>query len=285
MDSASLLAKLLPTATTFLTCADYQSALQRAVELAQSATHKEYIITLEGTSYPTLSDYSLLTLPYNDITALEELCHEYAGKIAAFLLEPVPTIQGLILPHYGYLDEVSRIAGEQKFWLLFDETTTLFQAALGGAQTLYEVEPQLTCYRNVLFSNKINLSNKAPLPLEIFSDELMTEEEHYNLESLTAILTGGLERAAQQEQLPLQVHRLGTLYSIYMSSHKLEDYADYGLCDNKLYSSFSQKLLEQNIKLPESQFTTNILPVSTTSEAIEDFLHKAELACASCRKK
>ena len=284
MEKENLLAKLLPPTQTYLACADYQSALRQGLELAQSATHKEYIITLEGTSYPTLAEMSLLTLPYNDVTALEELCQEYQGRIAAFLLEPVPTIQGLILPHYGYLEEVSRLAKEHGFWLVFDETTTLFQAALGGSQTLYEVEPQLTCYRNLLLSKEKLLPQQLPLPEEVFEDEMLTPEQHYDLESLTAILTGGLERAASQHQLPLQVHRLGTLYSIYMSEQKLEDYADYGLCNPELYDSFCQKLLEQNIKLPESQFTTNILPAGTTAEAIEDFLKKAELACARCQK-
>ncbi len=283
MDTANLLNKLLPPTQSYLTCADYQSALKQGLQLAQEATHKEYILTLEGTSYPTLADMSLLTLPYNDVSALEELCQEYEGQIAAFLLEPVPTVQGLILPHYGYLEEVSRIAQEQNFWLFFDETTTLFQASLGGAQTLYEVEPQLTCYRNLLLSKTELLPLPLPLQEESFADEMLTPEQHYDLESLTAILSGGLERLARQQQLPLQIHRLGTLYSIYMSERPLEDYADYGLCDPKLYSRFCQELLEQNIQLPESQFTTNILPPSITAEAIEEFLQKTELACSRCR--
>ena len=284
METVNLLTKLLPTIKTYLSCADYQSALRQGLELAQAATHKEYILTLEGTSYPTLSDMSLLTLPYNDIAALKTLCREYHGRIAALLLEPVPTSQGLILPHYGYLEEISDLAQQEGFWLFFDETTTLFQAAVGGSQTLYQVEPQLTCYRNLLFSKDALLPQKAPLPQEVFADELMTPEEHYALESLTAILTGGLERLARQNQLPLQLHRLGTLYSIYMSKEKLEDYADYGLCDWELYSCFCQELLKQNIKLPESQFSTNILPPSITAEAIEEFLQKAALACIACRK-
>ena len=285
METANLLTKLLPPTQTHLTCADYQSALLEGVTRAQAATHKEYLLTLEGTSYPILADLPLLTLPYNDVEALKEICREYPGQIAGFLLEPVPTSQGLVLPNYGYLEEVSRIAEEQGFWLLFDETTTLFQAALGGAQTLYEVEPQLTCYRNVLFSKDDVLPQAGPLPLEIFEDEMITEEEHYNLESLTAILAGGLERAARQYQVPLQVHRLGALYSIYFSAQPLQDYADYGLCDLELYSCFGQSMLEQNIQLPESQFTTNTLPLSTTAEAIEDFLQKADKACVACAQK
>jgi glutamate-1-semialdehyde 2,1-aminomutase len=85
-------------------------------------------------------------LPWNNPQALETAAHLYRGQIAAVILEPMLCNTGVIPPRPGYLDAIRKVCDRQKAVLIFDEVITGFRVALGGAQSVYGVRPDLTVF-------------------------------------------------------------------------------------------------------------------------------------------
>ena len=91
-----------------------------------------------------------LSIPYNDIAALEHAFASAGKEIAAFVLEPVPGNMGTILPSEGYLQAARKITKRYGALLIFDEVMTGFRVTEGGAQKLYGVRPDLTCLGKIV---------------------------------------------------------------------------------------------------------------------------------------
>ncbi len=88
--------------------------------------------------------------PWNNIRHLERIVKRAQNDLAAIIMEPVMGSAGIIPPADGYLDEVSNIADEYGVLLIFDEVLTGFRVALGGAQQLYHVRPDIACFAKAL---------------------------------------------------------------------------------------------------------------------------------------
>lgn len=95
------------------------------------------------------------------------------------------------------------------------------------------------------------------------------------LESMTAILTGGLERAAAKAGVPVQVHRLGSMFTIFFTDKEVYDYDSACTSDLDSFRIYFHSMLEQGIYLPPSQFETNFLSLAHTPEDIEKTLQAA----------
>jgi len=85
-----------------------------------------------------------LTVPfaYNDLASLERVFAEHPGRVAAVIMEPV----GVVAPAAGFLEDVRTLAHREGALLIFDEIVTGFRLALGGAQELLGVVPDLACF-------------------------------------------------------------------------------------------------------------------------------------------
>ena len=97
-----------------------------------------------GQSPATLQD--VLVLPWNHLPALEATAHTYRGQSAAFILEPILGNTGVIPPKAGYVEAIRAVCDREKAVLIFDEVVTGFRVALGGAQSLLGVRPDLTIF-------------------------------------------------------------------------------------------------------------------------------------------
>ncbi|MDQ2800802.1 MAG: glutamate-1-semialdehyde 2,1-aminomutase, partial [Armatimonadota bacterium] len=91
-----------------------------------------------------------LALPYNNVAAVEEAFARYKGQIACVIVEPVVGNAGCIPPQPGYLEALREITRREGALLIFDEVMTGFRLALGGAQELYGIQPDLTCLGKIL---------------------------------------------------------------------------------------------------------------------------------------
>lgn len=104
------------------------------------------IETVPGSSgLPGLTRDLVITLPFNDADAFERVLSRYGQDIAAVILEPIAFNMGCVTPDPGFLDLIRRVTTEQGAILVFDEILTGFRVALGGAQALYGVQPDLVC--------------------------------------------------------------------------------------------------------------------------------------------
>ncbi|MBI2856168.1 MAG: glutamate-1-semialdehyde 2,1-aminomutase, partial [Chloroflexi bacterium] len=91
-----------------------------------------------------------LVAAYNDITSVERLFDAHSTDIAAVIVEPVAANMGVVPPQTGFLEGLREVTSSRDALLIFDEVITGFRIAYGGAQTLYNITPDLTCLGKII---------------------------------------------------------------------------------------------------------------------------------------
>ena len=104
------------------------------------------------------------------------------------------------------------------------------------------------------------------------------------LESLCAILTGGLEKAATAAGVPVQVHRLGSMFTVFFSDKPVTDFDSACACDLDAFRIYFHSMLEQGVYLPPSQFETNFISLAHSPEDIQKTIDAAAIAFAEVAK-
>ena len=90
------------------------------------------------------------SLPFNDTEAVRELFQHQGSRIAAVIVEPVAGTTGLVEPAAGFLETLQQACSRNGSLLIFDEVMTGFRVAFGGAQSLYDISPDLTCFGKII---------------------------------------------------------------------------------------------------------------------------------------
>lgn len=251
-----------------------------------------------------------ITVPFNDLPALEEVFAERGSEIAAVILEPTPGNMGLVLPHEGYLETVRELTKKYGSLLICDEVMSGFRSAQGGSQSLYDIDPDITCLGKVIggglpvaaYGGKREIMEMVapagpmyqagtlsgnPLAMAAGIAALTYMEENNvceKLESMTAILTGGLEKAAAEAGVPVQIHRLGSMFTVFFSDKPVTDYASAAECDLEGFKIYFHSMLQQGIYLPPSQFETNFISLAHSPEDIQKTIDAAKKAFAEVKK-
>lgn len=245
-----------------------------------------------------------ITIPFNDEAALEEVFRTQGETIAAVIMEPTPGNMGLVLPHDGYLAKVREITKKYGALLICDEVMSGFRSSQGGSQGLYGIDPDITCLGKVIGGGlpvaayggkRAIMEMVAPVgpmyqagtlsgnPLAMAAGIAnLTYMEEQNvceaLESHTAILVGGLQRAAEKAGVPVQCHRLGSMFTVFFNDKPVTDYASAATSDLDAFRIYFHSMLEQGIYLPPSQFETNFISLAHTPDDIEKTIAAAEKA-------
>ncbi len=247
-----------------------------------------------------------LTVPYNNLAALEAVFQQSGEQIAAVIIEPTPGNMGLILPHKGYLEAVQKLVASYGALLIFDEVMSGFRASRGGAQELYGLRPDLTCLGKIIGGGlpvgayggrREIMEHVAPAgsmyqagtlsgnPLAMAAGiatltALKERDIAGQLETYTAILTGGLKERAQKHGLSLQFHRIGSMFSCFFTDKPVIDYDTALASDTRLFGIFFKAMLERGVYLAPSQFETGFLSAAHTPEAIQQTIEAADEAFA-----
>lgn len=103
-------------------------------------------------------------------------------------------------------------------------------------------------------------------------------------ESLCAILTGGLEKAAAKAGVPVQIHRLGSMFTVFFSDKPVTDFDSAAASDLEAFKIYFHSMLEQGIYLPPSQFETNFVSIAHSPEDLQKTIDAAEIAFAEVAK-
>lgn len=245
-----------------------------------------------------------ITVPFNDLPALKQVFAERGQEIAAVIMEPTPGNMGLVLPQEGYLEAVRALTKEYGSLLICDEVMSGFRSAQGGSQYLYDIDPDITCLGKVIggglpvaaYGGKREIMEMVapagpmyqagtlsgnPLAMAAGIAALTYMEENKvceKLESMTAILTGGLEKAAAQAGVPVQVHRLGSMFTVFFNDKPVTDYDSAASSDLEAFKIYFHSMLDQGIYLPPSQFETNFVSLAHTPEDIQKTIDAAAIA-------
>lgn len=256
---------------------------------------------------PAPSTADTLVAPYNDLEAVERILREFAGQIAAIIVEPVAGNMGLVQPSESFLPGLRRLADEYDTLLIFDEVMTGFRVHPGGAQTLYGVRPDLTTLGKVIGGGlpvgayggrEEIMSLVAPAgpmyqagtlsgnPLAMTAGietltALQDEDVWFNLERTGAQLVSGLEAEARSAGIPVSVSRVGTMFGMFFTGAAVTNWESASKADTARFAAYFRAMLANGVYLAPSQFEAGFISTAHDAAVIEATLSAARSAFRS----
>ena len=250
-----------------------------------------------------------LTLPFNDLAAVEQLFEKKGKDLAAVIVEPVVGNMGVLVPRPGYLEGLLAVCRKHGALLIIDEVMTGFRVSSGGACGLYGLAPDLVTFGKVIgaglpvgaFGGRPDVMDRVAPAGPIYqagtlsgnpmamaagyaSLKLMTPAAYEKLEATSAKVAEGLAAAAQEAKVPVQVNRVGSMLTVFFSAKPVFDAASARACDTKRFGVFFHALLENGVYFPPSQFEAAFLSTAHTDDDVEKTLRAAKVAFAAAAK-
>lgn len=327
---AEKLCELIPSMDMVRMVSSGTEATMSAIRLSRGFTGRDKIVKFEG-CYHGHSDALLvkagsgaltlgvpsspgvpaslashtLTLPFNKIEPLEALFNQLGSEIACVIVEPVAGNMNCIPPAPGFLEALRKLCSQYQTLLIFDEVMTGFRVALGGAQGLYGIEPDLTTLGKVIGGGmpvgafggkKAIMEQLAPLgpvyqagtlsgnpvamaaglkTLELVSEpgffETLTEKTHTFMTSFHQI--------AAQLGVPVTTNQVGGMFGLFFTeSERVDSYEKVMGCDVSRFNRFFHLMLDEGVYLAPSAFEAGFVSAAHTDSDIEATLAAAEKA-------
>jgi glutamate-1-semialdehyde 2,1-aminomutase len=239
-----------------------------------------------------------LVANFNDLDSVEALFKQYPDQIAGIIVEPVAGNMGVVPPQPGFLEGLRVITSREGSVLIFDEVMTGFRVHKGGAQTLYNIEPDLTTLGKVIGGGlpvgayggrKEIMQMVAPVgpmyqagtlsgnPLAMSAGiaalSLIRGEECWQkLEQAAATLEAGISSAAKLTGIPIQQTRVGTMFTTFFSETKPVDWNTVKVADKALFGKFFRKMLENGVYVAPSQFEAGFISIMHSDLIIDKTL-------------
>jgi glutamate-1-semialdehyde 2,1-aminomutase len=331
IEMAEEICKLMPSIEQVRLVSSGTEATMSALRLARGATNRDKIIKFEGcyhghadsllvkagsglltlgnpTSAGVPEDFiqHTLVLDYNNSQQLED-CFKIHGKdIACVIVEPVAGNMNLIKATPEFLQTMRRLCTEYGSVLIFDEVMCGFRVALGGAQSLYDIQPDITALGKIIggglpvaaFGGRAELmANMAPLgrvyqagtlsgnPVAVAAGlstlKLIQEPNFYDkLSSQTNKLVVGLSEAARNVGITFCADSIGGMFGLYFSRSVPSSYAEMMATDSAKFNRFFHLMLDQGVYLAPSAFEAGFVSAKHDDEIIKTTIAHAEKAFA-----
>ncbi|WLD58430.1 glutamate-1-semialdehyde 2,1-aminomutase [Salinispirillum sp. LH 10-3-1] len=271
------------------------------------------LLTLgEPTSPGVPADFAkhTATLPYNDIAALETFFAAKGSEIATVIVEPVAGNMNCIPPAPGFLAALRRLCTEHGTVLIFDEVMSGFRAALGGAQALYDVTPDMTCLGKVVgggmpvgaFGGKREImeclapvgpvyqagtlsGNPIAMAAGLAMMQEITQPGFYDrLTASTTRLLDGLKQAAQDAGIGLTTNQAGSMFGFFFTDEpEITRFEQVMACDVPRFNKFFHLMLEDGVYLAPSSFEAGFMSSAHTDADIEHTIAAAARAFAQLK--
>jgi glutamate-1-semialdehyde 2,1-aminomutase len=245
-----------------------------------------------------------LAAPFNDLAAVEELFERFSGEVAAIIVEPVAGNMGVVPPGDDFLTGLRRLTEAHDALLIFDEVMTGFRVALGGAQELYGVDPDLTTLGKVIggglpvgaYAGKREIMETVapagpmyqagtlsgnPLAMTaglVTLKELRKPGVFEEIVAQTERLCRGIGQAAAEAGVSVYQTQVGTMFCTFFAAGPVTDYASATASDTAAFGRFFQAMLEQGVYLAPSQFEAGFTSTAHTSEVVDATVEAAQRA-------
>ena len=281
-------------------------AAMSAVRLARGYTGKDKIIKFEGCYHGHFDSFLIkagsgvatlglpdspgvtkgtasdtLTAVYNDIESVKELIDKNKGLIAAIIIEPVAGNMGCVQADKEFLKELREITKYERIVLIFDEVMSGFRVARGGAQELYGIKPDLSCFGKIIggglpvgaYGGKREIMLKVapsgpvyqagtlsgnPLAMRAGYEtlRLISEDREFytKLNQKAEYLYEGIKENLRDIGLNYQLNSCGSMFTLFFTDKKITDYDSAKKSDTKIFSKYFNSMLQKGIYLPPSQF-------------------------------
>ncbi|MFI4874263.1 MAG: glutamate-1-semialdehyde 2,1-aminomutase [Blastopirellula sp. JB062] len=236
-----------------------------------------------------------IVLPYNDVAALTAAFEQQGDELACVIFEPVVGNMGTVIPTPQFLSAIRSLCTQHGAVMLMDEVMTGFRVALGGAQQLFDVTPDLTTLGKIVggglpiaaYGGRAEIMNHVLPEGKVFQAgtlsgnplataagiatlSILKETNPYpRLEQLGERLMTGLAQAAADAEIAHSVARVGSMATLFFSSEKVVDWDTAAQSDAQQYADFFWGLLDRGVYFPCSQFEALFISVEHTYEDID----------------
>ena len=302
-------------------------ATMSAIRLARAYTKRDKIIKFEG-CYHGHSDSLLVkagsgaatlgvpdspgvpadlakntyTAIYNDITSVEDILRNDPEGVACIIGEGVPGNMGVVLPQGAFLKALRDLCNQYGVVLILDEVMSGFRLCYGGAQKVYDVDPDITCLGKVIggglpvgaFGGKRKImemlapsgpvyqagtlsGNPLAMTAGIETLKILKGKGVYEkLDATTKTLCDGLEQIANKRGIPVQIARAGAMFTLFFNNRPVDNYEDAKKSNLERFARYFKKMLESGIYLAPSQFEAVFVSLAHSKNDINKTLAVAE---------
>ena len=244
-----------------------------------------------------------ITLNFNDIADVKQTFAAIGDQVACIIVEPVAGNMNCIQPVDGFLEGLREVCDQYGCVLIFDEVMTGFRVALGGAQEVFGVTPDLTTLGKIIggglpvgaFGGKREIMEQiAPLgpiyqagtlsgnPLSMNAGLTMLSALADNpavyaeLSAKSEFLTQGLEAVAAAAGIGMTSTYVGGMFGIFFTdAPKVTTFAQATSCDTKLFARFYQGMLKEGIYFAPSAYEAGFMSAAATQVDIETTINAA----------
>ncbi|MCG8382655.1 MAG: glutamate-1-semialdehyde 2,1-aminomutase [Gammaproteobacteria bacterium] len=330
---ADRVCELIPSIDMVRMVSSGTEATMSAIRLARGFTGRDKIIKFEGCYHghadsllvkagsgaltlgvpnspgvPAALAEHTLTLNYNDSEQVEQVFAAHGQDIAAIIVEPIAGNMNCVPPTLGFLETLRRVCDDYGSVLIFDEVMTGFRVALGGAQALYQVTPDLTTLGKIIgggmpvgaFGGRRDImahiaplgpvyqagtlsGNPVAMAAGLATLELIAVNGFYaQLEEKTRQLIEGLQSAAKEAGIGMVVNQVGGMFGLFFTeAENVENFSDVMACDAERFNHFFHGMLEKCIYLAPSAFEAGFVSSAHNTEDIENTIAAAETVFAT----
>jgi glutamate-1-semialdehyde 2,1-aminomutase len=302
-------------------------ATMSAIRLARAATGRDRIIKFEGCYHGHADSFLVkagsgaltlgvpnspgvpaaiadltMTLPFNDAEAVRQALEIDGKEIAAIIVEPVAGNMNCVPPAGGFLEALRRLCDQHGVILIFDEVMTGFRVALGGAQALYGVTPDLSTFGKVIgggmpvgaFGGKRELmemiapsgpvyqagtlsGNPVAMAAGLANLDLISAPGFYEQLNLkTERLVNGLQSVSEQAGVPMAFSRVGGMFGLFFTTQaQVTTFAQVMKCDVETFKVFFHRMLEAGVYFAPSAFEAGFVSSAHTDQDIDDTINAA----------
>ena len=325
---ANKICELMPSIEKVRMVSSGTEAAMSAIRLARGVTGRDKIIKFEGcyhghadsllvkagsgaltlgvpTSPGVPADLAqhTLTLEYNNSEQLKQVFAEIGKEIAAVAVEPVAGNMNCIPAKPEFLKTMRQLCDEYGAILLFDEVMSGFRVALGGAQEIYNIKPDVTALGKVIgggmpvgaFGGKASImdqlapdgpiyqagtlsGNPVAMTAGLTTLELISHENFFEeLEQKTASLIEGIMAKAKESDIALSANHIGGMFGLFFSDEtNIDSFAKVMKCNQEQFRLFFHGMLNEGIYMAPSSFEAGFISITHTDNEINKTIEAAE---------
>ena len=327
---AELISELVPSVEKVRMVNSGTEATMSAIRLARGYTGRDKFIKFEGNYHGHGDSFLIaagsgavtmgspdspgvtkgtakdtLLAPFNDLEAVKALVEANKGEVAAIILEPVAGNMGLVLPKEGFLKGLRQIADQEGIVLIFDEVMTGFRLAIGGAQQLFGVTPDLTTMGKIIgggmpvgaYGGKKEImdfvSPVGPVyqagtlsgnPIAMAAGFAMLDHLKQNpsvyqeLNQIGATLVDAFKGSLEKLGLHYTINHVGSMFTLFFTDQAVTDFESAKTSNTALFGKYFQAMLKRGIYLAPSQFESLFLSTALKEKQLEKIIHANEEA-------
>lgn len=247
-----------------------------------------------------------IVLRYNDVAQLADAFRAHGDQIAGVIFEPIVGNMGVVPPRAEFLSQLRQLTERSGAVLIYDEVMSGFRVAYGGAQEIYHQMPDLTILGKIVggglpvgaYGGRADIMKHVLPAGPVFQagtlsgnplamaagvatlEELRDHPPYARLEQLGAGLADGLRRAAAGVNIPHQLARVGSMWTLFFNNEPVQDYDTARQSDTDRFARFFWAMMDRAIYLPCSQFEAAFLSAVHTEQQVTQTIAAAREALA-----